>query len=225
MTDNALMPDFVATLEQRLRAAAPSEAVQRTARRGVARPRLALPAAASLALAAIAVTLIATDEHTTPAAYGRPLILSTPPVDASKQLQGGIAMRLALGPDAELTSARPIPAFGGTAYLVKGDRGWCLTAPDPDAPDPERERGVTCASNAALLKYGISLRIGGHFMAAIPQGVKNPVLARPDGSVRDLQPSGQGVVVADGLAAGTVIRVFSADGAARATTVRNVRNG
>lgn len=218
--DEDPMPDFVSSLEQRLRESALTQgcAEQTTHRSHFPRwaPRLAVPLAASVAVAAVIYAFIASDDTHVTRAYGKPLILRTATVDASvvtHQLQRGLSARLALGTDARLTAARPISAFGGTAYLVTGDTGWCLTAPDPamsdsQTSDPTRRGAVTCARNADVYRYGIALAVGDNVIAAIPQGVKNPTLTAPDGTSRQLSPSDQGVVVAEREPAGSRLTLY-----------------
>ena len=222
-----LMPDFIATLERRLRdAAIDAHAVEadprpRRSRRWGA--RLTVPALAAVALAGLFVLISASGDHRTPKAYGKPLILQTPPVDASKvlrELKQGMSATLTLGNDTSLTTARPVPAFGGTAFVVTGDRGWCLTAPDPaigdpSTADPAREGAVSCAPTSVVYKYGISLGVGDNVIAAIPQGVKHPTLAAPDGTVEALEPSDQGVVVAADVVHRSVLTLYAADGTTR----------
>jgi hypothetical protein len=230
MTD-PIMPDFVDALEARLRvaattvtsASAPAVAapVHRRSWSLVRLSRARLAAGTALCAAAVVAFLVlsASDDRRTPAAYGRPLILSTPPVDASQHLARGVTMLLAFGPNAKIESARPFPASGGTGYLVKSDKGWCLSAPDPAAANPDRERGVTCAPTSVFYRYGISLSIGPHFVAAIPQGVAEPTVTLPDGTVQHLKPSDQGVVATD-APVGAVIRLHAADGSVRAMRLR-----
>lgn len=223
-----LMPDFVEALEQRLRneAAAPNRANQPSSKPRGARhwiPRIAIPAAGSLALAGVILAISASNDHQTQTAFGKPLILQTSPVDAAKvmqEVQGGMSVMLRLGKGALLTAARPVTAFGGTAYVLTGDRGWCLTAPDPAVgdpagADPARRGAVTCARTDDVYKYGIALGVGNNAIAAIPQGVQDPRLTAPDGATRDLAPSGQGVVVADNVQDGSVLTLYGPDGTTR----------
>ena len=139
MTKNTLMPDFADALERRLRElgdghrpAPPVACFAPSPPGGDRRIGLRILAAAIVALAA-------GDRSGVEAAYGKPLILATAPVDATKvlgEVQDGLTVRMALGADATLTAARPFPALGGTAYVLTGDAGWCLTAPDPAMPGP-----------------------------------------------------------------------------------------
>lgn len=218
---NDLMPDFVNELERRLREASvnPASANRGSRTRSARWPvRLALPLAAAFAAAVIAIAT--SSEHDTPARYGRPLILRTATVDATRLLaefNQGQSVRLTFGPGARMTAARPVPAFGGTAYVVSGDPGWCLIAPDRAAHDsgngdPARHSGaVTCARIDSVYRYGIALGVGHDLIAAVPQGVKNPTITTPDGATRELSPSDQGVVSATNLPPGSTLVLHAAD--------------
>ncbi len=223
MTENTLMPDFADALERRL-----SEMATATGRgprlRASVRPRRL--AVASLACAALAAAIVATTtghRDGIESAYGKPLILVTAPVDATKvldEIQNGLTLRLALGADATLTAARPVPAFGGTAYVMTGEAGWCLTAPDPAMPspataDPARSGAVTCAKTADVYRYGIALGVGNNVIAAIPDGAKQPTVSSPDGSTRTLEPTSQGVVSAAELPARSALNLYASDGTTR----------
>jgi hypothetical protein len=222
-----VMPDFTERLEEQLRSAAITDAPPRrhraTPRRGgivLRHRRLAASFALCLVLALCVVVAGGLDDRRTPTAYGKPLVLLTPTVDASRDLKGGLATLLAFGPGAQLDQAHPIQAFGGTAYVLSGPKGWCLSAPDPGAADPAREGGVTCTPNASFLRYGIALRVGSNFIAALPQGVRKPTVRLPDGTTRELTPSDdQGVVTAENLPTGAVVTTFSVAGAPRSMSV------
>lgn len=213
-TDAPLMPDFTDALEARLRGAA-ERPRRRLARRG---PRFALATAA--VAAAVALAVVATTDRHGPVAYGKPLILATPAVaadDVIDRLEHGLTAMVVFGDHLRLTEARPVPAFGGTAYVVTGPDGWCLTAPDPAADHPQEESGVTCMRTPDVYAYGIALGIGTNVVAALPQGAKDPTVRLPDGTARDLQPSDQGVVVAENLPPGSVLVLYAADGSERTT--------
>ena len=212
------MPDFVAALERRLRGAAPDLAYPHPTRRRHGVPfarRVAGLAAAAGVLGVTAIMMAPSGNHGATPAYGKPLILNAAAVDVTRQLGGGIMVTQALGAGARLDQARPVPAFGGTAYLIQGEKGWCLSAPDPAASRPEIERGVTCMSSAEFLRFGISVRLGRYFVAAIPQGVRNPTIELADGTVRELHPSDLGVVTLDQANPGTVITLYGPDGSTR----------
>jgi hypothetical protein len=124
----------------------------------------------------------------TPArADARPLILKTAAVDVQDVIdavQSGGTVRHVLGANATLTEARPISAFGSVAYMLTGDRGWCLVAPDdalsPTA-NPVRTGGLTCQTLDSIYRFGIALIVGHNLIAALPQGVPAPTLTDRDG--------------------------------------------
>jgi hypothetical protein len=223
MTENTLMPDFADALERRLREIATATGQGPRSRASLRPRRLVIAGLACGALAAAIVALAAGDRDGVETAYGKPLILATAPVDAAKvlgEIQDGLTVRLALGADATLTAARPIPAFGGTAYVLTGDAGWCLTAPDPAMPspataDPARSGAVTCAKRADVYRYGIALGVGNNVIAAIPDGAREPTVTSPDGSTRALEPTSQGVVSAVELPARSSLTLYASDGSTR----------
>lgn len=120
--------------------------------------------------------------------------------------------------DATLTQARAIPAFGGTAYLLSGDDAWCLSAADPQAKRPDAERAVSCTRTNEFLHIGISLVVGNHYIAAIPQGVDNPTLMHADGTTESLEPNDQGIVTVDALAPGEKVTLHGTNGQNRTDT-------
>jgi hypothetical protein len=147
------------------------------------------------------------------------LILGEQPTDAAeviKRLQNGMSVRLTLGMDARLTTARTIEAFGSTAYVVTGPSGWCLAAPDPKlSGDALRTGGVTCARSAQVYRYGITLAVGGNLIAALPANAKPPTLTSPDGSQQTLRPSDLGIVTAQVEESGSVFTLYGEDGSER----------
>ena len=222
-----LMPDFATTLEARLRedaAALPQRATRRADR--YRRPRVAVLVTAVAALTAGFLVLNAAQDRATPAAYGKPVIADTPATSDPRivrQLQGGMSVQLALGPGARLKDAHPFPAFGGTAYVVTGDQGWCLAAPDPalnPAPstDPTREGVVTCSRTKDIYRFGLYLGVGNNAVVALPANATPPTLKGPDGAVAELEPSDQGVVVIEGAPPGSELVLYGPDGSRR--TVR-----
>jgi hypothetical protein len=216
MTDHA-MPDFVDALEQRLRdRATAGRAHTQSARRWPARHGVTIALAVSGALVVMLV-VFALPNHRDTSADGKPLILRTAAVPAPSiiaELQRGVSARAVLGPDAHLTDARPVKAFGSIAYVVTGDAGWCLVVPDPAiAPSANyRSRtGVTCSKLADVYRYGISLIVGHNALAAVPQGVPDPTVTSKDGTVRELKPTEQGVVVVEDIPSGSVFTLYAKD--------------
>jgi hypothetical protein len=230
MTDT-VMPDFVDALERRLRQEASAGVPARRPRRARARARpritVALAVVSGLALVALVVA-IATSSPPRDGGRGRadrrppaattPLILRTATIDADQvldEVQHGMTVRLVLGPGARLTAARPVRAFGGTAYVLTGDQGWCLTAPDDaidPTGDPARSGGVTCQKRATVYRIGIPLIVGRNAIAAIPQGVPAPTLTTPDGVIHRLTPSAQGVVLVEHGRSHSVLTLYARDG-------------
>jgi hypothetical protein len=211
--DFEAMHDYLGALELELKAKA-----AHTETRWVRTPQWRRPLVAIVAVSALVIPVIAilasVGGQTEPA-YGRPLILKTAAIEIPAPLKDGLALQLAAGPNSALTQARPVTAFGGTAYLLSGENAWCLSAPDPDARRPDAERSVSCTHTKEFLRIGISLVLGNHYIAAIPAGVKNPTLTRADGSNQDLRPDRQGVVVVDALAAGDKVTLHGTDGQTR----------
>jgi hypothetical protein len=226
MTDT-VMPDFVDALERRLRQEASAAVPARRPRRARPRITVALAVVSGLALVALVVA-VATSSSPRDGGRGRadrthptattPLILRTATTDAGRvldEVQHGMSVRLVLGPDARLTAARPVAAFGGTAYVLTGDQGWCLTAPDDaidPTGDPARTGGLTCQKLATVYRVGIPLVVGSNAIAAIPQGVRAPTLTTPDGTVRRLTPSAQGVVIVEHGQPHSVLTLYARDG-------------
>jgi hypothetical protein len=221
MTDH-VMPGFVYALERRLREEASAEPLRerpRPSRRRRPRITIAVATASALALAVVAAVGLSGPAPDTPTrADGPPLILKTAAVDVQdviEAVQSGGTVRHVLGADATLTEARPIPAFGSVAYVLTGDRGWCLVAPDdalsPTA-DPVRTGGLTCQTLDSINRFGIALIVGHNVIAALPQGVPAPTLTDRDGTTRHLTPSDQGVVTVGDASSGAVLALRSAGG-------------
>jgi hypothetical protein len=211
--DAEAMHDYLAALELRLKSEAVHAGAGRT--RTLARRRPAIAVAIVFAVVLPAVLVVGSLGGQAPRAYGKPAILQTAPVAVPAALKGHLAFNLAAGPRSTPLEARPIPAFGGTAYLLSGKDAWCLSAPDPAAGEPDIERGVTCTRTSEFLKLGISLLVGNHYIAAIPQGVDDPTLRHADGSTETLHPDEQGVVVVDPLSAGDTVSLHGTDGHTR----------
>lgn len=220
---NDLMPDFSDSLDSRLRQVA--EVTAEEDRAAVAGPRrvLRLAAPALVAAAVLLAVAIGTGNDGTPPAYGEPLILKAPTVandEIVRQLQQGVSVRMTLGDGARLHTARAIPAFGGTAYLVTGDVGWCISAPDPalldvGTGDPAREGAVTCSRLADIYRYGLYIGVGSNALVALPANATPPVLETSDGRTRELTPNDQGVVVIERAPADSVLTLFGPDGSTR----------
>lgn len=227
------MPDFTDALEQHLRQAAETLALAAPAvadgdvrrRRPSARPtparrRLVRPlaAAGSLALvAALAVVLLVAggSSPTVPEARGGPLVLRTPLVDLPRFARPGSSAAFVLGPGSErITRGNEIPTPAGTAYLYGNEAGLCLSAPDPSLDPPEENRGVTCSPAARTQRFGIWLKIGdGYVVAAVPAGVRDPVLRLRGSAPRELRPSDDGIVTVTTEGTGT-LTFFDRDGRA-----------
>lgn len=216
MTSDSPMPDFVDALEARLRASAePSEF------RGAARPRTPITTPRRLAAAAVVAVIVSIAGITavssttqTQRAFGA-AILRTKPVDISARPDTQ-ALAKRLGPTAELDHAWVAPAFGGTAYLLRGSDTWCVSAPDPASDRPNIERGVSCTDDQTFERIGISMAIGGNFIAMIPDGVRPPVLRRAsDPAPSVLSPSEHGVVVAPDLPNGSAVTLYDTRGGHR----------
>lgn len=211
----ALMPDAVNALEQRLRHEA-------TAGRAPEPDRRLWPRRAALVIPFVvvgALLLVFLLSPTSPQGVRdeAPLILQTAAVRVPSvidDLQRGATVPAVLGPNARLTDARPVHALGSTAYVVTGDEGWCLVVPDPaltSASDHRTATGVTCSRLAHVERYGISMIVGHNALAAIPQGVPNPTVTFRDGALRELKPTDQGVVAVDDLPSGSVFTIYAKD--------------
>ena len=218
---NRPLPDFTDALEQHLRSlvespqrhgSAPTRRFQRLRTRRVS-------LAAATALAATATALLVVSQNETTVAYGKPAILREAPTPAPEviaQLERGISTRLVLGPNAQLTEVRSIVAFASTAYVVTGPDGWCLVVPDPKLGDDALKSGaVSCTRISDVYRYGIALAVGDNLLAALPDHATAPTLTGPDGTKQTLRPSALGIVVADHVAAGSVLTLFGEDGSER----------
>jgi hypothetical protein len=225
VTDFPVMPDRLARLEVELRAAASPPA---SASRPATGRRVVLALAVMAAMTTAFVLAIGPGGRPGAPAFAGPLILreSAVPIPHRFRTLGGGALYAQLvstvgrdrankdfgpmlqsGRRLETQSARQIPAFGGTAYLLGAPGVWCLTAPDPAARQPDVEVGMTCVPAREFARIGIALTLGPHYVAALPQGVPDPVLHRADGTATTLKPDGHGLVVVETLNAGeTVIR-------------------
>jgi hypothetical protein len=216
MTENA-MPDFVDALEHHLRDLATTHRGHQPRNRSQrARHGITIALAVSGALAAVLVA-VGIPSHRDNRADGKPLILQTAAVEAPgiiDQLQNGVSVRRVLGPNASLTDARPVEAFGSVAYVATGEAGWCLVIPDPSisaSVDYRGRTGVTCSRTADVYRYGISAIVGHNALAAVPQGVPNPTLTSKDGTTRELKPTDQGVVVIEDIPSGSVLTLYARD--------------
>ena len=210
--DFEAMHDYLSALELDLKAEAGASGDPQRRTLAWRRPAIAIAFAAMLVIPALVISGSVGHDTT---AYGKPVILHTPAAEIPKPLKQGLALQLAAGPDATLTDARAIPAFGGTAYLLSGDGAWCLSAPDPEATTPDVENSVSCTHTAEFFRIGISLVVGNHYIAAIPQGVENPTLTHADGTTESLRPNHQGVVMVDTLTTGDTVSLHGTDGQTR----------
>lgn len=217
MSDFPVMPDRLAALERDLRAAA-GNGKQASRRRAPRRIGLAVAVAAALA-AALVLTLSPGGRRPS-SADAEPLVLRAPTVAIPRRYRtlgfgalyaqqvNEVGRRPAAadlralarsGRRIRTTSARSIEAFGGTAYLLGAPGVWCLVAPDPEARFPSVETGTTCAPARDFRRIGISLMVGRRYVAAVPQGVPDPVLVRADGARQTLRPDEHGLVVVEAL--------------------------
>jgi hypothetical protein len=223
------MPDFVAALEHRLRAAALEQAAATAAPVAAADPARPGPVArpdleyrpslrerladhrptrrralggAVLVLATLVALVLAFSVRTPPAVSG-PDILNAPRVTDPEYLRRLLGDSMTMGPGADYARARSVEAVGGRAYLVPVPRGWCLRAPSPSADPAGRGAGVTCTSDAEFRRAGIFVVVGDTLVAAVAEGVRDPTLTSPDGTVRTLKPNELGVVIVRRLAGAT----------------------
>ncbi|HEX4364651.1 MAG TPA: hypothetical protein VHZ75_08885 [Solirubrobacteraceae bacterium] len=224
------MPDFLAALEHELRAAATPAAP--ATRRRPAR-RLVIAAAVVMLIATSFMLATGPGGRDATQAFAGPPILREPTVAVPERLRtlgaGALYMQrldnvaepasskdlqalLASGRRIPTETARQIPAFGGTAYLLGAPGVWCLTAPDPATRHPDIEVGETCVPAREFTRIGMAMTIGRHYVAAIPQGVPDPVLTRADGASTTLRPDRHGLVVIDTLAAGDTVTRSDAQG-------------
>jgi len=226
MTD-PLMPDVVDQIEQRLR---------QEARRPKARswtPPLAVTAALGAAVACLVLVLAVRGEdrgpRSRPVEAGSLLILRTAAVSAPEviqQLERGGTVRAVLGAGAQLDQARPVPAFGNTAYVVSGPRGWCLTLPDASlatSGSAYQSSGVTCRRTADVYRTGMVLAVGQRVLAVVPEGTRSPTLASRSGQVRELKPSDQGVVAIEDGPPGWLFTAYGKDGSQLSLRIQRTR--
>ncbi|CAB4901109.1 unannotated protein [freshwater metagenome] len=214
------MPDFADALERHLRAAAQATVVRPTApaavhgrrrahdgrprvlagRRGLRRPFAAAGSLALVALVLVLVLALGGSGPGTSRAFGAPLVLRTPLVPLPEGSRPGISAEIFIGPDSgRITKGHRISTAAGPAFLYGDERGRCLTAPVPGVPRPEVNRGVTCVRGASFRRSGIAGWIGDEdratYIAAVPQGVRNPTVSYSGGPPRELVPSDIGVIV------------------------------
>lgn len=216
-TRPTLMPDFVDALERDLRAA--STAV--TSRRARRRRRATLVTTVALGATA-AVVAVSSLASTSPRAYAGPLIVEAPHVHdlrVARGLEAGLVARHLLGDGVRFDQLRRIPTDAGPAFAAGGTRGWCLSVPDAASPNPRVERGVACAVSAAFERIGLSVSVGGRFVAVLPQGVPAPTLKRPGGEPRPVAPSAYGTVSVR-VRPGDVVTTYGRDGTRRASRIR-----
>lgn len=221
---NRLMPDFTDALEDRLRTAAEPVAQPRSITRRRLH-RLLAPAMLAAGVAVALLLLIAADSDRTPPAYGSPPVLDLTPVaapDVLAELNRGITVRFAFGPDGPLDTVRSVDAFGSTAYIATGPKGWCLTAPDPGMPETGsslRRSAVTCEETSDVLRYGIVLAIGGNVIAALPDNAQPPTLrAGPDGKQTEIAVE-SGLALVPDAPPGSAVTLYGRDGDERRLSV------
>ncbi len=206
-----VMPDFTDALERDLR----TEAANLTAavvRRRSLRRRTTLAAGLALGAGTAALVMSSLGSSTEPA-YAGPLIVKAPQAEApgvARRMERGLMAQRVLGGDVHFDQVREIATAAGPAYLVGGPKGWCLTVPDAASPNPTQERGVSCATPEEFNRIGLSLSVGGWYVAALPQGVRNPTLKRASIATTDLTPSEYGVV-SIGVRSGDVVTMYSSD--------------
>ncbi|HWI22138.1 MAG TPA: hypothetical protein VNT22_05925 [Baekduia sp.] len=207
MTDFLAMPDFQDGLEQKLR----QRSLSMNARRPAVSPRRAAAAGTGVVALAIATILtLSVIDRDSGSAYGRPLALDGPTVDATTKL----AQTRALGDDLRLDQAHEVPAFGTTAYLVQGDDRWCLIAPAlASTVKAASADTVVCTSTAEIDRVGISLVVGDRLVAAVPEGAPAPTVGSATHPARELRPDNHGIVTTSDLKPGEVATLYAADGA------------
>lgn len=214
-----IMPDFTDVLERDLRTEAASLAAAAPLRRS-RRRRATLAAGLAIGAGAVAVVVSSLGSSTDPA-YAGPLIVKAPQVDApevARRMESGVTAQYTLGGDVHFDQVREIATDAGPAYLVGGAKGWCLSVPDAASPNPSQERGGSCATSAEFNRIGVSVSVGGWYVAALPQGVRNPTLKRKSMSTTELTPSKYGVV-SIAVRPGDVVTMYSTSGAPRADRI------
>lgn len=238
-THHRPMPDFADALERHLRQAAAEAALAVPAvagpaasrRRAVRGPvggflRRPLAVAGSLAVVVaivVAVLLFSSSGTNTPRAFGAPLVLRTPLIVLPEIAKPGGSAELILGPGAsKITQGHAVPTPYGTAYVYGDDRGQCINAAGPGAPDPRDARGVTCVTGEQFRSSGIVLWVGTDdaalFIAALPQGVRNPTVSYSGGPEQELRPSDIGVVTVS-ASEPAVVTTYDVEGHARRTKI------
>jgi hypothetical protein len=123
------------------------------------------------------------------------------------------------GVSGKLETAWEVPGLSGHIFLLRRGDDWCLSAPDPYGGAPA-DRGVTCATDRAYDRHGVSLRVGNTFAAALPQGLPSPTLRLPDGAQRELDPSANGLVVIARVADGVAVLIRSSEGTVQTNRLR-----
>ncbi|MDO9410734.1 MAG: hypothetical protein Q7T67_20135, partial [Patulibacter sp.] len=190
-----------------------------TGRGGARRRPLAAVGSLGVVAVVLAVVLVlalgGSGPGSTPA-FGAPLVLRTPLVELPEGSRPGSSAEIFIGPDStRITRGNRIPTPAGPAFLYGDERGRCLTAPVPGVPRPQFERGVTCVSGADFRRTGIAGWIGGEdrasYIAAVPQGVRNPTVSYSGGPPRELVPSDIGVITVQ-TTEPTVVTRYDVDG-------------
>ena len=120
-----------------------------------------------------------------------------------------------LGPDVRFDQVREVGTAAGPAYVAGGPAGWCITVPDAASPNPALERGVACATPAEFQRIGLSVSVGGQFVAALPQDVRRPTVRRNGQRPESLHPSKYGVISLR-VKRGDTVTLFDTTGKARA---------
>lgn len=218
--ERAAMPDFAEILERDLRTEA-TRLAGTSPRRSLLRPRAAL--AGGLMVGAVAAAVFGASLWSGPApAYAGPLIVTATAVDAphvAREMERGLTAQYMFGPDVHFDQVREIDTPGGRAYVAGGAHGWCISVPDAASPNPARERGVACAKQADFERIGLSVSVGGQYVAAIAQGVREPTLRRAGQQQSEsLHPSRFGVVSL-GVKTGDTVTLYDTTGRARADRI------
>lgn len=213
--DFEVMPDFLAALEAELRVRAVAAAAPEPERPRRRRRSLAALAAGLAALAILAAVLFTASVGPETAAYGKPAILREPATSVPVALKGGLDLKVAAGPDTDLTRARAIQAFGTVSYLLSGDGAWCLSVPDPGAASPTVDRVVNCARTKDFYNVGVHTVAPGCYLAVLPRGVRDPTVTHADGTTETLHPDALGVVRDAHVRPGDAFTLYAIDGTRR----------
>lgn len=105
----------------------------------------------------------------TPEATATPTRSAAPATPiAVSELVDTPAVRDDLASGGELARAWKVPALKGHVHLIRKPDGWCLSAPDPLAGQPEIERGKTCTDPTTFAARGISIGIGAVWVSVGP---------------------------------------------------------